>query len=301
MVNDTAGGDELRPPVGMITARISGQRVQQKPSNQSVFYRNLEEALDIRRASFTFHSIAQNMWQTDNAVDFCSGDILGLRLNAERRQEFLAELMRCPEFGTGSSGVRLMDGNYTYLEEAEREIAAFHGAQAGIILGSAYEANVAVWTAIPRPGDVIVYDALVHASVHEGAKQSLAMHKVEFAHNDIDAFRSTLLEIMESQPLVRKGKRSVVVAVESIYSMDGDICPLQDLVEVANEVSGSQGSMSIQFVVDEAHSVGVIGPNGGGLVCELGLEQEIAVVVNSFGKAIGATGGMSIFPVAIDE
>lgn len=147
-----------------------------------------------------------------------------------------------------------------------------------------------MWTAIPRPGDVVVYDALVHASTHEGIKQSLAMQKIECAHNNVEAFRGTLLEILDSQPLVRQGQRSVLVAVEAIYSMDGDVCPLQELVEVANEVFHDW--KNVQFVVDEAHSVGVIGPNGGGLVCELGLQKDIGIVVHSFGKAMGATGGM---------
>ena len=71
--------------------------------------------------------------------------------------------------------------------------------------------------------------------------------------------------------------------------MDGDVCPLRELVDIAKEVAGDQGD--VQFIVDEAHSVGVIGPNGAGLVCELGLEKDIAVVVHSFGKAMGATGG----------
>lgn len=175
-----------------------------------------------------------------------------------------------------------MDGHYKYLEDAENFIATFHGMEAGLIVGSAYEANLAVWTAIPRPGDVILFDALIHASSHEGIKQSLAIQKVEFAHNDVQSFRAAVLGIMASQPLIRQGKRSIIVAVESIYSMDGDVCPLRELVEATGDILGCQGS--IQFVVDEAHSIGVIGPRGTGLVCELGLEKEIAVVVHSYGK-----------------
>ncbi|XXH03854.1 hypothetical protein Hte_010260 [Hypoxylon texense] len=278
----------LSPTSPMIT-RIKDQRLNSHSTKAlPTFYRNLEEALDVRRASHSFHSIVQNSWQTDNAVDFCSGNILSLGSDDERRAEFLGELARHSDFSTGSTGVRLMDGNYSYLEQAERDIAAFHGAEAGLLVGSAFEANVAVWTAIPRPGDVIVHDSLVHASSHEGIKQSMAMDKVEFAHNDVDDFRRVLLDIIGSQPLIKQAKRSILVAVESIYSMDGDVCPLEELVEIANEISGEQGN--IQFIVDEAHSVGVIGPRGAGLVCELGLEDDIAIVVHSFGKAIGATG-----------
>jgi 8-amino-7-oxononanoate synthase len=235
----------------------------------------------------------ENQWQVGDAADFCSGDILSLTKSPVRRAEFLAELARYPDFPMGSSGVRLMDGNSKYLEQAERYIAEFHGAEDGLLVGSAFEANVAVWTALPRPGDIIVHDSLVHASTHEGVNQSLAMDKFEFPHNDVEGFRRVLLEVFESQRLVRQGKRSILVAVESIYSMDGDVCPLQELVEVARELSEGQGN--IQFVVDEAHSIGVIGPKGAGLVCELGLQKDIAVVVHSYGKAMGASGGEPVF------
>lgn len=281
-------------PPETVAVRIRSQRVDARSTKAlPTFYRNLEDALDVRRADHNFYCIAKNSWQTDKAVDLCSGDILSLGASDARRTEFLAELARHPDFSMGSSGVRLMDGNYTYLEQAERDIAAFHGAEAGLIVGSAFEANIAVWTALPRPGDVILYDALVHASTHEGIKQGLAMQKVEFPHNDVDGFRDALQGILDSQPLIRQGKRSVLVAVESIYSMDGDICPLLELVEVAKDVSGGHGN--VQFIIDEAHSIGVIGPRGAGLVCELGLQKEIAVVVHSFGKAIGATGGKAPF------
>ncbi|KAI4598723.1 hypothetical protein KJ359_002615 [Pestalotiopsis sp. 9143b] len=183
-----------------------------------------------------------------------------------------------------------MDGNYSYLDQAEKNIAAFHGAEAGLLCGSAFEANIAIWTALPRPGDVVVYDALVHASTHEGVKQSLAMDKFEFPHNDPEGFRAVLLEVLESHRLVRQGKRCILVAVESIYSMDGDVCPLRELVDIAQDISAGQGN--IQFIVDEAHSVGVIGPQGAGLVCELGLQRDIAVVVHSYGKALGAMGAI---------
>ncbi|KAJ2994317.1 hypothetical protein NUW58_g1586 [Xylaria curta] len=280
------------PPISTWAIRLQDTQLQPllPDQSQSTFYRNLKEVLDVRRSSGIYYSIVKNAWQADNAVDFCSGDVLSLAKSDVRRAKFLAELAREPNFGTGSSGIRLMDGNYTFLERTEQEIAAFHGAEMGLIVGAAFEANVAVWSAVPRPGDVIVYDALVHASTHEGFKHTLAMEKFEFPHNDVEAFRQVLVEVFESQKLIRQGKRSVLVAVESIYSMDGDVCPLQEFVDVARKVSKGQGN--IQFVVDEAHSVGVIGPKGAGLVCALGLQQDIAVVVHSYGKAMGAAGAV---------
>ncbi|KAI0393943.1 5-aminolevulinate synthase [Xylariaceae sp. FL0594] len=291
-------GDMAKPvpcPNSSLVARIQAQRIisskdDTDKSSLPAFYHHLAEALDGRRAVHNFFTLAQNSWQNSGHVDFCSGDILGLRSSDSRRAAFFAELTSQSEFATGSSGVRLMDGNYPYLEEAEREIASFHGAEAGLILGSAFEANVAVWTALPRPGDVIVYDELIHASSHEGFKQSLAVDKFMFLHNDIESFRSVLESVFHAHTMVKQGKRSILVAVESIYSMDGDVCPLQELVDVAYVVSGGRGN--IQFVVDEAHCVGVIGPGGAGLVSMLGLQDEIAVVVHSYGKALGATGAI---------
>ncbi|KFA71134.1 hypothetical protein S40288_04490 [Stachybotrys chartarum IBT 40288] len=281
--------DAILSPRGTLATRIKDQRPHNNLKTLPVFYRNLEEALDLRRSSSSYYSIVSNYWQTSDSIDLCSGDILGLGASEARRAEFLAEFDRNPGFTTGSSGVRLMDGNYTYLEQAEKDIAAFHGAEAGILVGGAYEANIAVWTAIPRPGDVIVYDELVHASTHEGMKQSVALQKLEFPHSDVEAFRNTLLEVLRNHPSIKRGRSSILVAVESIYSMDGDVCPLQELVDVVAELSQGQGN--IQFIVDEAHSVGVIGPKGAGLVCELGLEKDIAIVVHSYGKAMGAAGG----------
>lgn len=232
----------------------------------------------------------QNDWQNCAKIDFASNDIFSWNASGALRAEFLAELAKHPDFCTGAGGSRLLDGNYPYIEDVEQEIAAFHGAEAGLVFPSGFDANIAVWSAIPRPGDVIVYDELVHASTHEGIAQSLAMQKVEFPHNNVRAFQDVLRSILATQPLVRQGRRSILVAVEGVYSMDGDICPLEELVEVADEMF--QGEDNIQFVVDEAHSTGLLGPKGAGLVCELGLETQIAVRVHTFGKCMGSSGAI---------
>jgi 8-amino-7-oxononanoate synthase len=183
----------------------------------------------------------------------------------------------------------MVDGNYPYLEQTEKAIANFHGYEAGVMLGSGFDANVAIWTAIPRPGDVMLYDEASHASTLDGMKQSLTKHRVEFQHNDLESFRTTLSSIFASHPLVRQGKRTVIVSVEATYSMDGDICPLREMIDIANEISRNRGN--VQFVVDEAYGTGTIGPEGKGFVCELGLEKEVAVVMHSFAKGLGCHGG----------
>ncbi|KAH8200136.1 hypothetical protein TruAng_005707 [Truncatella angustata] len=276
---------------GSLVKQIKSQQVQPNSTKDlPTFYRNIGEALDGRRATQSLFSIVQNNWQSKNAVDFCSNDYLSWNTTGLIRSSFLEEINRYPDFSVAAGGSRVMEGNYPYIEETEQEIASFHGAEAGLITSSAFDANVMVWTALPRPGDAIVYDALVHASTHEGMERSLAIQRTEFQHNDVKAFRKTLISILDAQPMIKQGRRSILVAVESVYSMEGDVCPLLELVEVAEEVS--EGLGNIQFVIDETHSGGLFGPNGAGLVCEMGLESDIAVRVHTYSKAMGACGGI---------
>ncbi|RSL79985.1 hypothetical protein CEP51_006923 [Fusarium floridanum] len=248
-----------------------------------VFYRNLEEALDTRR-------VDQNLIvfrDFKEGVDFSSNDFLSLATTGQLRDEFFEELNRHPNFRLGATSSRLLDGNSSYMETIEKEIAEFHNAEDAIIVNSGYEANGAIYTAIPRPGDAIVYDELSHASTHDGMKNSVALTRVSFRHNDIDSLEETLVYIRDTQPLTQKGERCVLIAVESIYSMDGDVCPLKEMVDVAKEVFPLGNA---QFVVDEAHGTGVVGRQGGGLVQELGLEKEIAIRMHTFGKALASNG-----------
>ncbi|KAK2606886.1 hypothetical protein N8I77_005609 [Diaporthe amygdali] len=254
--------------------------------NASVFYRNLEEELDARRAEhacLTLHTRDASM------VDFSSTDVLGLSSSGAVRKAFLDELARHDSFQLSSHGSRLTDGNSRYLEEQERELAEFHGSDSALIVNTGHAGNGAIFSVIPRPGDAIVYDELVHASVHDGMKDSLALCRKQFRHNNVDSLLDTLTAIRDSQPQIRDGSRCVLIAVESIYSMDGDICPLQELVEAAKEVFPNGNA---QFVIDEAHGTGVIGPKGAGLVNSLGLENEIAIRLHTFGKALAASGAV---------
>ena len=252
------------------------------------FYRNLEEALDVKRRDHGLYTIKSNIWKDGDSIDFSSNDTLSLGASGALRKEFMQELDRHPEVPPGAGSSRVMDGNYAYLEAVEDQIARFHGAEAGLILGSGFEANVAIFAAIPRSGDAVIYDELVHASTHDGMQNSQAVIRVPFRHNDAESFRDALISIYDSQSLIRQGKRCVIVAVESFYSMDGDICPLKELIAASKDIFPGG---NVQFLVDEAHSTGVIGPKGAGLVCELGLERAVAIRLHTFGKALSASGG----------
>ncbi|KAI2607022.1 putative aminotransferase [Hypoxylon fragiforme] len=234
-------------------------------------------------------SRTKSTWKTGEAIDFCSNDLLSLGSTGRLRAEFLEELARNPNFLLYAGGSRLMDGNYDYIEQVEQEIADFHGSEAALIVNSGYEANGAIFSSIPRPGDAIVFDELVHASAHDGMAHCLSLCKMPFRHNDVDAFREVLSSVVDSQPQIRDGSRSVLVAVESIYSMDGDVCPLEEMIDIANEICPKGNAV---FIVDEAHATGIVGPKGAGLVSALGIQDKIAIRLHTFGKALASTGAV---------
>lgn len=255
----------------------------------TTFDRNLEEALDVRRRDHALYTLKRNLWREGTAIDFSSSDALSLGASGLLRKEFNKELECYPNLPPGPSSSRIMDGNYQYLEMVEEEIARFHDSETALFVGSGYDANVAVFSAIPRPGDAILYDELVHASAHDGIQQSQTACRVSFRHNDVEAFRDSLETVINSQQLIRQGKRSVIVAVESVYSMDADFCPLQELIDAAREIMPAGNA---QFYVDEAHATGIIGPQGRGLVCKLGVQKEVAIRLHTFGKALASSGGI---------
>ncbi|KAI4236638.1 MAG: hypothetical protein LQ349_002411 [Xanthoria aureola] len=253
----------------------------------TTFDRNLEEALDVRRRDHALYTLKQNLWREGTAIDFSSSDALSLGASGLLRKEFNRELACYPDLPPGPSSSRIMDGNYQYLEMVEGEIARYHDSQTALFVSSGYDANVAVFSAIPRSGDAILYDELVHASAHDGIQQSQTTCRASFRHNDVESFRDALENVIHSQPLIRLGKRSVIVAVESVYSMDADFCPLQELIDAASEIMPAG---TAQFYVDEAHATGIIGPQGRGLVCQLGVQKDVAIRLHTFGKALASSG-----------
>lgn len=174
------------------------------------------------------------------------------------------------------------------MNRVEQEIADFYKAETAYIAHSGWLANVGVLGAVPLPGDAIVYDEFVHASSHEGMKISVAAHRLSFRHKDVDSLRSVLASLQQRHAEFRTGTRSILILVESIYSMDGDVCPLQEMVATVKEMFPSGNA---QFVIDEAHSTGVIGPRGAGLVAALGIERDVAIRLHMSSKALGSTGG----------
>lgn len=262
--------------------QITGTSSKREPA----FYQNLERALNSRRQAHTFVSLKPR-WD-EKVADFTSADFLSLTRTGRIREVFLTELEQHPDFDLGASGSRAQYGNYSYINQVEQEIADFHGAETAYIAPSTYLANMAVLASIPLPGDAIVYDELIHASSHEGFRLSLAEHTKAFRHNDPEGLREVLSQLKNEHPGFEAGTKSVLICVESIYSMDGDLCRLRELVQTAEEEFPLGNA---QFVMDEAHSAGVIGENGSGLVSMLGLERSIAVRLHATSKALGSVGG----------
>lgn len=249
----------------------------------------LTNALDKRKAQGTIRNLTV---QPPGSVDFSSNDFLSLATSQELRDIYLEELRTGPStVHLGSGGSRLLDGNSTYAEQLENDIATFHRAEKGLLCNSGFDANAGLFSCLPQPGDAILYDEFIHASVHDGMRLSRAGQKLAFAHNSAGALNATLEQLLCSDREIEAGRRNVFIAVEAVYSMDGDVAPLKEMVRVMHKMLPLGNG---HLIVDEAHSNGVLGPQGRGLVCELGLENEVSVRLHTFGKALACNGGVSI-------
>jgi len=209
-------------------------------------------------------------------MDFSSNDYLALA-NAPRMKKAVAAAL---EAGTpiGSGGSRLLRGNCAEHESLEAEAARFFGAETTVFFGGGYVANFAVLTTLPQRGDLLVLDALVHASIHEGARAGRA-ESCQAVHNDPQSFES---EIRDWR--ARGGTGRVWIVVESLYSMDGDFAPLEELVAIADRYEAF-------LLVDEAHATGVHGEQGRGLTARYEGRDNL-IVVHTCGKALGAAGAL---------
>lgn len=228
------------------------------------------------------------------AVDFSSNDFLSLSTSKAYRTRFLNHLNSTPEsFPLASGGSRLLDGNSAYAEDLERLVAGFHDAPTALLFNSGFDANVGVLSSIPQPGDLILYDELIHASAHEGMKLSRAGSRQSFAHSSPASLRAVLQAQIGRNVEIQKGTLNVFLVVESIYSMDGDVAPIKEFVEVVDDLLPAGNGY---FIVDEAHATGVFGPRGAGVVQELGVQDRIFLRIHTFGKALASHGGIFASP-----
>ncbi len=220
----------------------------------------------------------RNLRIENTGIDFCSNDYLGFAQSAELQSRIASRMSKHPE--SGSTGSRLLSGNNSQVEFLEQCIAVFHSARAGLIFNSGYDANIGLFSAVATRGDTILYDSLIHASVRDGIRLANA-HAFNFRHNDLEHLEERLKAA--ARAFGREG--NVYVAVESVYSMDGDTCPLEAMALLCEKYKAN-------LIVDEAHATGVIGGRGEGLVSSLGLRDKVFARVHTFGKALGCHGAI---------
>jgi 8-amino-7-oxononanoate synthase len=215
-----------------------------------------------------------------SGTDFTSNDYLGMAESDELRQAAAAALARGVPVGSGGS--RLLRGNHPEHEALEQEAAGYFGAETALYFGGGYVANQAIFSTLPQRGDLVVHDELVHASVHEGLRRCRA-EIVSVRHNDIDAIETAIVRWRAG-----RGKGRPWIAVESLYSMDGDSPDLAGLLALADRHEA-------MAVIDEAHATGVLGPDGRGLAADFEGRDNI-ITLHTCGKALGTVGGLVLAP-----
>jgi 8-amino-7-oxononanoate synthase len=211
-----------------------------------------------------------------DGADFSSNDYLGFAGSTRLAMAVHAALQRGVPVGAGGS--RLLRGNHPEHEALEAVAAAFFGAERVLYFSTGYAANAALFSTLPQRGDLIVHDALVHASAHEGMQASRAL-AVPALHNDVAAFEEAIIRWRSDG-----GTGHPWIAVESLYSMDGDRAPLAALAALAERHDGF-------LVIDEAHATGVFGDSGRGLAADLENRKNV-IVLHTCGKALGVSGAL---------
>lgn len=244
--------------------------LKQTPLKEAFLTRKLQERID--------QKAFRQLRLPDGKTDFCSNDYLGIVRNGLIENVSEHSGTGASRQGSlnrhGSTGSRLLAGNYPLIEETERSLAAFHKAPSGLIFNSGYDANLGLLSCVPQRGDTVLYDYLSHASIRDGIRLSFA-RSYSFGHNDLNDLEKKL----------QVGTGTVFVVTESVFSMDGDQAPLAELAALCNRYGA-------HLIVDEAHATGVIGAKGEGLVQELGLQDACFARIHTFGKAVGCHGAI---------
>ena len=217
--------------------------------------------------------------------DFTSNDYLALAESPALRDAVTAALARGVPLGAGGS--RLLRGNHPEHEALESEAAAFFGSETTLFFPTGFAANAAIAATLPRRNDLIVYDALIHASFRAGLEPE-RVAAVETPHNDVDAMHDAIVHWRE-----HGGRGRPWIAAETLYSMDGDRAPLAELAALA-------ARHDAMLILDEAHATGVYGPQGRGLGAELE-GQENVISLHTCGKALGAMGALVCLPRSLRD
>jgi 8-amino-7-oxononanoate synthase len=235
----------------------------------------IENKLNERRIA----GIYRTLKPTNALVDFCSNDYLGFARSAQLKNKIDEEIERIGLVLNGSTGSRLLSGNSAYTEAVERYIANLHNTEAGLIFNSGYDANLGLFSSVPQRGDTIILDELIHASIIDGARLSHA-NRYTFRHNDLQGLEDKL----------KQAKGNCYVAIESVYSMDGDTPPVEDILLLTEKHEAN-------LIVDEAHAIGLFGL---GLI-DQPLQSRVFARIVTFGKALGCHGAIVLGSTLLRE
>jgi 8-amino-7-oxononanoate synthase len=230
-----------------------------------------DDFLDKKLRDRTNANALRSLKIVDGKIDFCSNDYLGIVKNK------LIESAIASNLSHGSTGSRLLSGNYQLIEETEKVIADLHGAEAGLIFNSGYDANTGLLGCVPQKNDAILYDQLSHASLRDGIRLSYAT-SFSFLHNNLENLEKKLA-------FSKTTFQNIFVVTESVFSMDGDFAPLKEIVDLCEKYKAA-------LIVDEAHATGVVGEKGAGLVQYLNLIDKCFARIHTFGKACGVHGAI---------
>ncbi|RZK73594.1 MAG: pyridoxal phosphate-dependent aminotransferase family protein [Pedobacter sp.] len=230
----------------------------------------IQDQLQVRIENGSLRKLSE----TKGLIDFCSNDYLGFARSEKLAIAIEEETSKITCGLHGATGSRLISGNRPFTEATEAFIADFHQAESGLIFNSGYDANVGLVSSLAQRGDTIISDELIHASLIDGARLTYA-NRYTFRHNNLTDLEAKL----------RSAKGNIYVLAESVYSMDGDIAPLQEINMLCEQYEAN-------LIVDEAHAIGIFGNHGKGLVQELNLEKKVFARVVTFGKAIGCHGAI---------
>ena len=218
-------------------------------------------------------------------VDFASNDYLGLADSPALREALSAGIAQ--DIPAGSGGSRLLRGNHAEHEALEAHAARHYDSEAALYFSTGFAANAALFATLPQRGDLIVHDELIHASAHDGMRLARA-GSIAAAHNDPQAFADIIARWRAGG-----GSGTPWIAVESLYSMDGDRAPLAELAAVADRFDAV-------LVVDEAHATGVYGANGAGLASDLARRDNL-ITLHTCGKALGCEGALLCAPRVVTD
>lgn len=255
------------------------------------FPKNLSDRLDTRRQNKSLRILQQ----ANGLIDFSSNDYIGFSKSEAIFNATHQFLLDHNIKSNGATGSRLITGNHTLYTETENYIAQFHQSESALLFNSGYDANVGFFSAVPQKGDLILYDELCHASIRDGIQLSNAK-SYKFKHNDFEDLEKKIVNFNGNSNInnnvngndninVNGTNAIIYIVTETVFSMDGD-CPNMEELAAVSEKHGCY------LVVDEAHSLGVFGEKGEGLIQYLQLQDKIFARIMTFGKGLGCHGAV---------